>query len=71
MRILRVVGSSLLPCGCFIGLYETYKGPTVQIVEERGVSCTDPRHEPGAQIGLSGERLPRTPVTPPAHRSAA
>ncbi len=47
MRILRVVGSGLLPCGCFVGLYETYDGPTVQIIEERGVRCLEPTHEPG------------------------
>ncbi len=54
MRILRVVGSKLLPCGCFVGLYETYDGPTVQIVEERGLTCVDVRHVPGERIALPG-----------------
>ena len=52
MRILRVVGSKLLPCGCFVGLYETYDGPTVQIVEERGLTCIDARHVPGERTAL-------------------
>ncbi len=54
MRILRVVGSKLLPCGCFVGLYETYDGPTVQIVEERGLTCVDVLHVPGEQMPLPG-----------------
>ena len=71
MRILRVVGSGLLPCGCFVGLYETYSGPTVQIVEELGVNCSDPGHHPGAQIVLAAGGQPRTAAPPSAHRSAA
>jgi hypothetical protein len=50
MRILRVVGSASLPCGCFVGLYETYDGPTVQIVDERGVACPDAGHRLGHRI---------------------
>lgn len=71
MRILRVVGSRLLPCGCFVGLYETYSGPTVQIVEERGVSCGDPDHEPGVQTIAPDAGRPDTPASPPAARPAA
>jgi len=71
MRILRGAGSALLPCGCFVGLYETYSGPTVQIVEERGASCSDARHEPGAQIALTPANLTQTRAEPPTHRSAA
>ncbi len=71
MRILRIVGSGLLPCGCFVGLYETYSGPTVQIVEERGVSCSDPAHEPGVQVDLASTNRPVTPASPPAARTAA
>jgi hypothetical protein len=47
MRILRGLGSRLLACGCFVGVYETYGGETVEIVEERGPRCTDPSHEEG------------------------
>ncbi len=71
MRILRVVGSGLLPCGCFVGLYETYSGPTVQVIEEKGLSCTDPAHAPGAQIALSRTGVPHAPASPPEQRSAA
>jgi hypothetical protein len=71
MRILRVVGSGLLPCGCFVGLYETYSGPTVQIIEERGVSCRERDHEPGAQIAPASTSRPATPDSSPAARPAA
>ncbi len=47
LRILRVVGSRSLKCGCFVGLYETYDGATVEIVEERGPRCLDPSHDEG------------------------
>ncbi len=47
MRILRVVRSLLLPCGCFVGAYETYEGRTVRIVEEPGSGCPEPNHRAG------------------------
>jgi hypothetical protein len=47
LRILRGVGSRSLKCGCFVGLYETYDGATVEIVDERGRRCTDRSHVPG------------------------
>lgn len=47
LRILRVVGSRSLKCGCFVGLYETYDGATVEIVEERGPDCFDRSHDEG------------------------
>lgn len=71
MRILRVVGSGLLPCGCFVGLYETYSGPTVQVIEEQGVKCTEPDHEPGAHMEVSAGAAPVRPLSPPARRPAA
>jgi hypothetical protein len=50
MRILRVLQSQLLRCGCFVGLYETYDGQTVAIVEEPGPGCRDSRHQAGQAI---------------------
>jgi hypothetical protein len=54
MRILRVVGSGVISCGCFVGLYETYHGPTVQIIEEQGVRCVNPGHQPGHLVSAPG-----------------
>ncbi len=47
LRILRVVGSRSLTCGCFVGVYETYDGATVEIVEEHGAGCTEQSHVEG------------------------
>ncbi len=71
MRVLRGVGSGLLACGCFVGLYETYRGPTVQIIEERGAVCANPQHRPGVQQPYAPDRHPVSPATPPRACSAA
>ncbi len=47
MRIMRVVGSRLLPCGCFVGKYEAFSGAIEEIVDERGPRCEDHRHAVG------------------------
>jgi hypothetical protein len=54
MRILRIVQSRSLPCGCFVGLYETYDGSTVAIVEEPGRECGSAGHEAGRTLPLAG-----------------
>jgi hypothetical protein len=50
MRLLRGLGSQLLPCGCLAGIYETYAGTTVGIIDARGEFCTMATHRPGEQI---------------------
>jgi hypothetical protein len=47
LRILRVVGSRSLKCGCFVGVYETYDGASVEIIEERDPRCSDRSHDEG------------------------
>ena len=55
MRILRGLGSASLGCGCFVGVYETYDGRTIGIIDERGPSCPDPTHHEGMRLhGASG-----------------
>jgi hypothetical protein len=61
LRILRVVGSRSLKCGCFVGVYETYDGASVEIIEERGPRCSDRSHDEGhvtrhAKQATRGER---------------
>jgi hypothetical protein len=51
MRIPRLLSSRPLPCGCLVGIYETYAGPIVWIVDARGPDCTDSAHRPGLQLG--------------------
>ena len=47
MRILRVLQSQSLSCGCFVGVYETYEGKTVTIVDEPGAGCREDGHKAG------------------------
>jgi hypothetical protein len=47
MRILRGLGSRFLPCGCLAGVYETYDGSTVLILDAVGRACADPSHREG------------------------
>jgi len=47
MRILRGLSSRHLSCGCLAGVYETYDGEIVTIVDARGAHCTDPAHTEG------------------------
>ena len=52
MRILRGLSSRVLPCGCLAGLYETYDSEIVGILDARGLSCADSRHQPGETLAL-------------------
>lgn len=59
MRILRIVGSQALPCGCFAGLYELFSGPTVRIVDSQGANCHAATHRVGAVLGeAAGHQTP-------------
>ena len=50
MRILRGIGSRLLPCGCLVGLYETYDGKSIHMVDATSPTCRDARHRPDAVL---------------------
>ena len=55
MRILRGLKSRLLPCGCMAGIYETYDGDIVTLLDDRGVDCSRTDHVPGNPVPqLSG-----------------
>lgn len=47
MAILRGLSSRLLTCGCLAGVYETYEGDVVTIVDARGPACKNPMHVDG------------------------
>ena len=61
-NILRGLTSRHLPCGCVLGVYETYDGRVVSIVDVRGDRCENSRHEPGfeetAAVVLQGPAAP-------------
>lgn len=52
MRILKGLTSRRLPCGCLVGIYETYQAEIVVVVDSRSESCDNHEHVPGRQVGL-------------------
>jgi hypothetical protein len=50
MRILRGLKSRLLPCGCLAGVYETYDGPVVALLDDRGPECAIATHVAGTEV---------------------
>jgi hypothetical protein len=46
-RILRGLSSKLLPCGCLLGVYETYEGSIVGLIDAKAAACTDAVHDGG------------------------
>jgi hypothetical protein len=63
MRILRGLGSRSLPCGCLVGIYETYDGKAVALVDARGSSCSDTRHRVDATVATELVTPLRQPST--------
>ena len=59
MRILRLLSSRPLPCGCLAGIYETYAGPIAWIVDARGSNSRIPHTAPELNsIPLAGPTRP-------------
>jgi hypothetical protein len=50
-RTFRVLRGVTLPCGCIGGLYETYAGSTVMIIDEADDACRSPQHRNGCVLG--------------------
>jgi hypothetical protein len=50
MRVLRGVGGYLLPCGCLVGRYETYRGEVIEVIDAAASDCREPSHRTGDQI---------------------
>jgi hypothetical protein len=59
MRIRCGLSSRHLSCGCLVGLYETYRGDVIAIVDVRAPECHNPEH-------VKGKALPGLPA-PNAH----
>jgi hypothetical protein len=47
MRILRGLSSESLSCGCLAGVYETYGGPIVSVIDAKGPGCSNASHRHG------------------------
>ena len=50
MRILRGLNSHQLPCGCLLGVYETYDGLVVRLFDAISDTCGNPGHGPGTLV---------------------
>ena len=50
MRILKGLRSAVLPCGCVAGVYETYDGKIVTLIDTPNASCADPAHKDGSEV---------------------
>jgi hypothetical protein len=59
MRILRGLSSKRLACGCVAGVYETYDGLVVAVIDAPGSACTNDRHAIGKIVpGDADEMVP-------------
>jgi hypothetical protein len=68
MRLLRGLGSRLLPCGCLTGIYETYADTTVTIIDARGEHCDNSGHTVGAVMPVEDVfQVQTTTPSAPAH----
>jgi hypothetical protein len=41
MRIIRGLGSRTLPCGCLVGIYETYNRRTIGVIDATTPACRE------------------------------
>jgi hypothetical protein len=53
MRFLRGLAGRVLPCGCLVGVYETYSGGVVATIDARGPACTEANHRLHEAVQLS------------------
>ena len=44
MRLRRGVAGRVLPCGCLVGIYETYDGSVVATIDAKGSACPQDVH---------------------------
>jgi len=62
MRILRGLSSKWLPCECLVGVYETYDGRVVTIVDAKGTGCAEPTHRNGHIVPREAARVETNPA---------
>lgn len=43
-----------LPCGCVAGIYETYSGATVAVIDEAHADCRLAQHRNGCMTSIEG-----------------
>ena len=67
-RILRGLTSQHLTCGCTAGVYETYNGRVVSVLDARSAECGDETHEAGRLLPDATPETGQQPPAPPVAR---
>ena len=68
MRILRALTSEAQTCGCLLGIYETYSGDVVKLVDSTGRACR--AHRVGQRVDSDEASTQDPPGFSMARRSA-
>jgi hypothetical protein len=65
MRIRLALNSYTRPCGCLVGVYETYAGQVIDILDAPGERCSDASHREGTILAKSQmvSQRPQRPET--------
>lgn len=73
MRILRGLNSHELECGCLLGVYETYDGLVVRLIDAVSDRCTNLGHRPGNIVATEGGGVvrPQDDDSPPTNGPAS
>jgi hypothetical protein len=50
LSLRRCVGGGRMPCGCTVGLYETFNGATLAVIDVRAPSCRTGDHAAGSLL---------------------
>jgi hypothetical protein len=60
------VAGKVLPCGCLVGVYETYGGAVVYTLDAIGSSCHNPTHQLHESYSLESDGpIPAPPSSHP------
>ncbi len=62
MRLLRGLSGRVLSCGCLLGVYETYGGGIIAMVDARGTTCTEAGHALHAVVNRFDGQTPAAPA---------
>ena len=65
MRLLRGVAGRLLPCGCLVGIYETYEGSVVATIDAVGANCTQQQIHQLHAVVVEASVEPEVVLAPP------
>ncbi len=64
MRILRGLAGKRLECGCLTGVYETYSGEVVEVLDGRAGTCPHRDHVEGTAISGPAPMAPEAKSAP-------